>query len=216
MEKRQFDSARFCFFKAGDSENVQVASAAMFLESGDRAVRNVGKAASSTSDIPGKADFVQAAEIYLGLGRLIDAAACFVKAREHTKAAEYYETVRDNRNAAAQYVLAKAFHKASDLYWSLDDIQNALDCSYKVVPRDFFLIIERLDRAEWRGVVFDFNFARFECSKKAALFYHHDKHIDKMMYFLKMYPSLSDKRAFLSRFVNYLILKSFSLFLFFT
>jgi tetratricopeptide (TPR) repeat protein len=200
MEKRQFESAKFCFFKAGDSENERVASAAMFVESGDKAVRIAGKAAVSSVEIPGKAEFIQAAEIYFGLGRFNDAAACYVKAREHMKAGECYETVRDNAKAADQYVLAKAFQKASDMYWSLDDIPSALDCAYKAVPRDFYQVIEKLLQAAQRGVVFDYEQARFECSKKAALYYHHDKKVDKMMHFLKMYPSSSDQRSFLSRF----------------
>jgi tetratricopeptide (TPR) repeat protein len=196
FERQNYSDARMCYQRAGDVFHEQLCSAAELELEGDKA---------AASSLPGaRALYARAAEAYLALaGYKGKAARCFELAEDFAVAARHFTDIARHRDAGRCFERAVMWAEAAHAYDTVNDVENALRCCYE--PRDYERGRAMLDSFRVRQLVTEADHAARleECAKKAALHFHSQKKLVKMMEFVTLFRDMNEKRMFLKRYKHF-------------
>lgn len=196
FERKQYANARLCYQRAGDQFQERLCNAAELEQEGDKV----------TVSAPAKACalYLKAAESYLQLtGYTFSAARCFELAGEFTKAAKYFTEVSKFKDAGRCFEKVDLWDDAAHCYEKLGDVENALRCCYK--PRNYDLALVLLESFRHNETLPQGDFADRlqECAKKAAIYFHSNRCIAKMMEYVGRFRETEEKRSFLKRYKHF-------------
>ncbi|KAG0608710.1 hypothetical protein M758_8G126400 [Ceratodon purpureus] len=208
FNEHQYDAAKLCFDRAGESGKAQHAKAAGLQQAAEKLHGTNPKEAAKL--------LRQAAELYIAIEKGESAAKCYQKIGDLKKAAFVFQDVCKPPNLEAAgdcFIEAKCWEEAARAYSRSNAIKCLQTCWRGKLYEIGLRYVEEWgheskpmhestpmkDTQSTKKEKSEFDGARTEFLKKGASHYHLERKVEEMMKFVLLFPSLTMRRSFLMR-----------------